>query len=99
MLRTRVIIRYPMRPISLPPAPPSPDAETRWQWIAACFQEIERASQEDVAQILDSYSANATPSATRNVDVVSPTAANLAALLATLVADFQARGVNRTGPT
>ena len=34
-----------------------------------------------------------------NVDVVSPTAANLAALLATLVADFQARGVNRTGPT
>ncbi len=88
-----------MRPISLPPAPPSTDAETRWQWIAACLQEIERASQEDIAQILDSYSANATPSATRNVDVVSPTAANLAALLATLIADFQARGVNRTGPT
>jgi hypothetical protein len=88
-----------MRPVSLPPAPPSADAETRWQWIAACLQEIERASQEDVAQILDSYSVTGTSPATRNLNVVSPTAQALANVFATLIADFQARGVNRTGPT
>jgi len=87
-----------VRPISLPPSPPGSDPAAQFAWIRACLQTIERASQEEPAQIFDSYSSDSTP-ATRQLLVTAPTTQNLAQVLATLIADFRARGVKRTGPT
>jgi hypothetical protein len=88
-----------MKPVALPPAPPGADPAAQFAWIKVCLQQIERASQEEPAQIFDSYSTDSTPTATRQLLVTSPTPANIAAVLATLIADFRARGVKRTGPT
>ncbi len=88
-----------MRPITLAPSPAGDDPAAWFQWIRACLAEIERASQEEPAQIFDSYSSDTPATTTRQINVTTPTAANLAAVLATLVADMQARGVSRTGPT
>jgi hypothetical protein len=54
---------------------------------------------EEPAQIFDSYSSDTLPTATRQLLVTAPTTQNLAQVLATLIADFRARGVKRTGPT
>ena len=88
-----------MKPVTLPPAPAGADADARFAWIKACLQAIERASREEPARIFDSYSSDQTPTPTRQVLVTSPTPQNLAAVLATLIADWRARGVKRTGPT
>jgi hypothetical protein len=88
-----------MKPITLPPSPPGSDPAAQFAWIRACLQTIERASQEEPAQIFDSYSSDTTPTTTRQVLVTAPTTQNLAAVIATLIADFRARGVKRTGPT
>ena len=88
-----------MRPITLAPAPAGNDPAAWFQWIKACLGEIERASQEEPAQIFDSYSSDVTATTTRQINVTTPTAANLAAVLATLIADMQARGVSRTQAT
>jgi len=88
-----------MRPFTLPPAPAGDDAEARWRWIVAALQEIQRASQEDPARIFDSYAITGTFPTTRSIDVVSPTPAQTAQVFATLIADFKARGVNRTQAT
>ena len=88
-----------MKPITLPPSPPSSDPAAQFAWIRACLQTIERASQEEPAQIFDSYSSDAAPAATRQVQVAAPTTQNLANVLAALIADFRARGVKRSGPT
>ncbi|HXW25604.1 MAG TPA: hypothetical protein VEK73_12745 [Xanthobacteraceae bacterium] len=87
-----------MKPITLPPAPPS-DPAAQFAWIKGCLQQIERASQEEPAQIFDSYSSDTTPTPTRQLLVTAPTTQNLAAVVATLIADVRARGVKRTGPT
>lgn len=84
-----------MRPLSLPPTPVSSDPDARWRWLVACLQEIERASQEEPAQIFDSYDSNGTPNNPRSLNVVSPTAQNTAQVLASLISDFRGRGVNR----
>ena len=65
----------------------------------ACLQTIERASREEPARIFDSYSSDSNPPPTRQLLVTSLTTQNLAAVLATLIADWRARGVKRTGPT
>jgi hypothetical protein len=88
-----------MKPITLPPSPVGSDPAAQFAWIRACLQAIERASQEEPAQIFDSYSADATPTTTRQLLVTAPTTQNLAQVLATLIADFRARGTKRTGPT
>jgi len=88
-----------MRPITLAPSPAGNDAMAWFQWIKACLAEIERASQEEPAQIFDSYSSDIPATITRQINVTTPTAANLAAVLATLIADMQARGVSRTQAT
>jgi hypothetical protein len=88
-----------MKPITLPPAPSGSDPTAQFSWIKASLQTIERASQEEPAQIFDSYSTDSTPTPTRQLLVTAPTTQNLAQVLATLVADFRARGVKRTGPT
>ncbi|MBV8824888.1 MAG: hypothetical protein JO084_06270 [Bradyrhizobiaceae bacterium] len=88
-----------MKPIALPPAPPGSEPAAQFAWIRACLLTIERASQEEPAQIFDSYSADAAPPATRQLLVTTPTTQNLANVLATLIADVRARGVKRTAPT
>jgi hypothetical protein len=87
-----------MKPITLPPSPPGSDPAAQFAWIRACLQTIERASQEEPAQIFDSYAADATSTATRQLMVTAPTTQNLANVLAALIADFRARGVKRPGP-
>jgi hypothetical protein len=47
-----------MKPITLPPSPPGSDPAAQFAWIRACLQTIERASQEEPAQIFDSYSSD-----------------------------------------
>ena len=54
---------------------------------------------EEPAQIFDGYSSDTLPTATTQLLVTAPTTQNLAQVLATLIADFRARGVKRTGPT
>ena len=88
-----------MKPVTLPPSPPGSDPAAQFAWIRACLQTLERASQEEPAQVFDSYSSDATPPATRQLLVTAPTTQNLANVLATLIADMRARGVKRTGPT
>ena len=88
-----------MKPVTLPPSPPGSDPAAQFAWIRACLLTIERASQEEPAQIFDSYSPDATATTTRQVLVTAPTTQNLAQVLATLIADFRARGVKRSGPT
>jgi hypothetical protein len=88
-----------MKPVTLPPSPPGSDPAAQFAWIRACLQTLERASQEEPAQVFDSYSSDVTPALTRQLLVTAPTTQNLANLLATLIADVRARGVKRTGPT
>lgn len=56
-----------MKPITLPPSPPGSDPAAQFAWIRACLQTIERASQEEPAQIFDSYSSDLTPTSTRQL--------------------------------
>jgi hypothetical protein len=88
-----------MKPVTLPPAPAGSDTAAFFAWVKACLATIERASREEPARIFDSYSSDLNPTPTREVLVSSPTTQNLAAVLATLIADWRARGVKRTGPT
>lgn len=88
-----------MKPVTLPPAPSGSDPEAHFAWIRASLQTIERASQEEPAQIFDSYSSDTSATPTRQLLVTAPTTQNLAQVLATLIADWRARGVKRTGPT
>lgn len=65
------------------------------KWALEAFREIERASYEDIAEIADSYSITGTLTETRDINVTAPTAANLAAVLGTLITDLKKRGVNK----
>jgi hypothetical protein len=63
-----------MKPIALPPSPPGSDPAAQFAWIKACLQAIERASQEEPAQIFDSYSPDTTqkPAAVLATVIVVP---------------------------
>lgn len=65
------------------------------KWALEALREIERASYEDIAEIADSYNVTGTLTETRDLDVDTPTAANIAAVLGTLIADLKKRGVNK----
>jgi predicted nucleic acid-binding Zn ribbon protein len=82
------------------------DIEGRWsdaQWIR--FQNgkpqkrgghTRQTSTEDPIAVADSYSANATFTLTRQVNVTSPTAANIAAVFASFLADLRKRGIHKS---
>lgn len=81
-----------MRKISQPPSlkglPPQ---------IQRLFNTIFSASLDaDLVDIAQGYSFTGTFTPTRNLNVSSPSLANIAAVLATLLSDFQAGGPNRT---
>ncbi|MFA5951553.1 MAG: hypothetical protein WC807_14840 [Hyphomicrobium sp.] len=65
------------------------------RWALEAFREIERASYEDIAEVADAYTVTGTLTETRSLDVDTPTAANIAAVLGTLLTDLKKRGVNK----
>ena len=86
-----------MRPLYLPP-PPAANSPFE-QWVINVVTEIATASQDDTREIYDSYSSNSVPTANRILNVSAPSLANLAQVLATLIEDHRAGGVNVTAPT
>lgn len=65
------------------------------QWAMEAFREIERASYEDIAEVADDYVITGTLTETRDLNVTTPTVANLAAVLGTLLRDLKKRGATR----
>jgi hypothetical protein len=84
-----------MRQISLGPLSANAGTDEKLNWIIAQLREIERASGEDPIEVADSYGANASFTITRQINVTSPSASNLANVLASLIADLRKRGVKR----
>ena len=75
-----------MRPVTIDP-----------RNVAASLIEIENASREnDVLDISQNFSFTGTPTQTLNLNVSSPTVANVAEVLATLLQIMQKGGINRT---
>lgn len=65
------------------------------QWITSGLRQIETASQEDLVSILEGYSYTGTLTETRELDLASPSAANVAAVFATFMNDVKTRGQKR----
>ena len=82
-----------MRQVSLGPLPPGAGTEQTLDWLVRAVREFENASTEDPIAVADSYSANSTFTTTRQLNVTSPTASNIAAVLASFLADLRKRGV------
>jgi hypothetical protein len=85
-----------MRPVSFGPLRPGAGADEKLDWIIRSLREIETASVEDAIAVFDSYGADVPPTTTRQVNVTTPAASNLAAVLASLIADMRKRGVKKT---
>lgn len=65
--------------------------------IQALFNQITEASQAgDITDIGGAFNITGTFNPTRTLNVTSPTIANIAAVLATLISDLTAGGSNRT---
>ena len=65
--------------------------------LQAMFNQIVEASQSgDITDIGGAFTITGTFSPTRTLNVTSPTLANVVAVLATLLADLNAGGANRT---
>lgn len=65
--------------------------------IQALFNQIIKASQSgDNTDIGGAFTITGTYTVTRNLNVTSPSLANIANVLATLLADLKAGGANRT---
>jgi hypothetical protein len=75
--------------------PPVGARDPMVQWIDRAFRQIEIASQEDLSTVFDEYSYTGTLTETREVDLTTPSVANLAAVLATLIVDIKKRGSRR----
>lgn len=66
-------------------------------YLQQAFNEIYRASQEaDVVDIGAAYTITGAFTETRTLNVASPTIANVAAVLATLLADLKRGGATKT---
>lgn len=61
------------------------------------LREIERASYEEMAEVADAFTVNGSFTETRELNVTSPSAANIAAVLATFLDDLKKRGAVRDG--
>ena len=85
-----------MRPVSFGPLPPAATTDQKLDWIIRSLREIENASAEDAIAVADSYGASAPFTPTRQLNVTAPTAANIAAVLASFLADLRKRGVKKS---
>ena len=84
----------PMRQVSLGPLPPRAGTEQTLDWLIRAVREFENASTEDPIAVAGSYGANSTYPTTRQLNVTSPTAANIAAVLASFFSDLLKRGIH-----
>lgn len=64
--------------------------------IERALRDIERASREGIENVADSFSITGTLTETRSLDVDTPSIANIAAVLGTLISDLKKRGAKRT---
>lgn len=78
-----------MRPISLGQLGSMTD-------IQRALRDIERASREGIENVADSFSITGTLTETRSLNVDTPSLANIAAVLGTLISDLKKRGAKRT---
>ena len=89
-----------MKVVVLGQLPPGASVDQKINWIMQSLRTIELASQqEEVARIADSYTTTGTITVTRDINVTSPSTANVVAVLATLLDDIRKRGVRRVAPT
>jgi len=65
-------------------------------WAHRALKTIERASYEDIEQVMDDYTISGTFTETRTLDGGAATHGELLAFIATLVEDLQKRGQNRS---
>lgn len=65
-------------------------------WAHRALKAIERASYEDIEQVMDDYTIEGTFTPTRTLDGGAATLDELRAFIATLVQDLQKRGQNRS---
>jgi hypothetical protein len=86
-----------MRPLNLGNPLQQAKRNTIEEWFEQALREIERASYEDSAEVADAFTITGTLTPTRELDVDSPTAENLAAVLGTFIDDLKKRGANRDG--
>lgn len=85
-----------MRTIFLQPCPPAAYGDDIFkQWVAACFEEIELASREEIAAIAKDFDITGYTE-TRTLDASTATATDVANVLCTLILDLQRHGQHRT---
>jgi hypothetical protein len=85
-----------MRPVAFGPLPFNAGTEQKIDWIVRALQEVELASNEDPIAVADSYGTDTSFTITRQLNVTAPTASNIAAVLASFLADLRKRGVNKS---
>jgi hypothetical protein len=71
------------------------DAEAWKKWVERALNEIELASQEDVAMIASDFTVS-NYTATRTLNAGTATLADIANVLCTLISDLQNRGSKRS---
>lgn len=81
-----------MRPISLLGAPIKGQENN---WYMNALREIERASKEENYDVADKFTIENLTTPTYTLDVATATAADIAAVLGTLLTDMKKRGQNR----
>lgn len=81
-----------MKKMSKPPLPPGTDP-TLQRFVT---QVVEASQVADGTDIGGAFTITGTYTTTRNLNVTAPSLANIAAVLATLLADLKAGGANRT---
>ena len=85
-----------MRTIYLQPCPPATYGDEIFkQWVAACFEEIQLASLEEIAGIAQDFTITGYTE-TRTLDASTATAPDVANVLCTLILDLKRHGQHRT---
>lgn len=84
------------RPYNFGAPPGASTSDPVVQWIGRALREIENQSQDDITTVFDAYGFTGTLTETREIDLAAPSAANIAAVFATLISDVKKRGARRT---
>lgn len=82
-----------MRPVTLgsPIGPPSDEFQ---RWVRAAFNEIERASYDDMANVFNDFTVTGHTD-TRTLDAGTAVLADVVNVLCTLIEDMKSRGMKR----
>jgi hypothetical protein len=85
-----------MRSVNFDPLAPTPRPPKSSTGSSGRCARHENASAEDAISVADSHGANSTYPTTRQLNVTTPTASNIAAVLASFLADLRKRGVKKS---